>query len=668
MKAGLRLIAPVLAAALLAGAPGTGQARVMMTGMINPTTGFGLDVLAIASITVDDWFSTPGLWWITITNTAESESLVVARAYINMTINSDRFTNIVEGGRLDFIGGTSSFRTGYLKPGEGVVVDNKALSGTNAAMKGKWNDTFKDEVLRIGYLPEGTYTLKFSLEGRYTNGTSFTGDVDDIEATFEIRNPGPPELVTPETGADDVVTVPRFSWQEPSLSVFTLPKGAVKPQPNYTLTVWKMFDDTGNTLTQEQAIRRVPVWKRTGITTSFADFDPGSAREELVSGRRYCWQIQGFDGTGRYISSLNQGKSDISEFTVRFTGPTLNEPLFFFPLRFSWTPAQTSGGTVLYTVQIADNQSFSRAVTSRGQVTTSYSYPDDAAALLPGKTYYLRVQTTDTKGIPIGNPLTESFVIPTVEILPSAPENGVSVATLTPSFRWQGGTNVSVVTVFREDTRWRYVSGKIEGNEWAYDGDPLERGVTYSWQVAPANARGDIAGTASETMRFTTPAAAQVSLIAPVGQTLDTAFPAFAWNPVEGDGGAISYTIEITTEDGTAVYSETVPSAAFAYPRTAPALQYATRYLWKVKALKDGADYGEPSAGTWFITPFAASTGEVTYAEIETAIKQVIADYPEFSEFKDKVITGITEGGNPVTPSQFMELFAKYRIKSTSVK
>ncbi|MHB9031029.1 MAG: hypothetical protein ACYC9O_19845, partial [Candidatus Latescibacterota bacterium] len=468
MKIVSRLIAPAFLAALLFGAPGTGQARVMMSGVINQQTGFRFDILEMATFTIDDWLSTPNLWWLTIENSSEG-SVSVDEAYIHVNIDSDRFAGIINNGKLSLIGPGGKYIRESLPPGEKIIVDNTLISGTNANMDGKWNERFRDEVLRIGSLPEGSYTLRFTLSGKYSDGKSFgETDVDPVSATLEIRNPRPPELVTPEHGADNVVAIPRFSWQEPAVSDFSSLNRFIRA--HYTATVWKMFDESGASLTQEEAIRRVPVWSREGIAAPYVDFDPGTAREELVSGRKYCWQVQGFDGAGRYISSMNEGKSDIREFTVRFVPPLLNEPVLFFPLRFSWTSAQAGGGTVLYDVAVAENQDFARAYTVRGQTLTSFAYPPEAPQLVSGRGYYIRVQTTDEQGIPIGAPALGSFSIPTAEVALSAPENKATLPALNPTFRWQGSGEAYVVTVFREGSRWMQTSGKVAGNSWTYEG------------------------------------------------------------------------------------------------------------------------------------------------------------------------------------------------------
>lgn len=671
MKMVAKLIVPALLAFLLTGMPGTAQARVMMTGMINQSTGFGFDILETATFTVDDWLSTPNLWWLTIHN-ATGDSLTVTEAKIFVTISSGRYGSIIEsndgGGVLYLIGSGSRYLRPSLSPGEKMLVDNTLVSGGSAHMVGNWNESFKNEVLRIGYLPEGTYSMSFILRGKYSNGEEFDeADVNPIIETIEIRNPQPPELVTPENGTDDEVAIPRFSWQAPAVSDLSSLGKTIRVY--YTITLWKMFSDNGAVLSKEEAIRRIPIWERTDLTSTFVDFDPGTSREDLISGRKYCWQVQGFDATGRYISSTNEGKSDIWEFSVRFIPPMINEPILFFPLRFSWTGAQAGGGTILYDISIADNQDFSRAYKVQGQFLTTLTYPTEARPLDPGKEYYIRLQATDDQGIPIGTPAIGSFTVPTADVALTAPEDKSTLSSLTPTFRWQGSTRAYVVTVSQVGGRFSQTSGKVEGTSWTYDGEELQRGVSYSWEVAPADDRGDPAGAASEAYTFTIPETTQVTLLSPVDMNVDSAFPVFTWNSFSESDESITYVIEITGEDGAPVHTENVTGTSFKYPETATGLQYGAKYVWYIKAQRNGSDIGTPSAKAWFTTPYVASEGEeATLADLGEAIKLVLNDYSGFAQFRNMTIVSIRDQSGQIAPSRFLEMLGKYTIKSVKAK
>lgn len=678
MRLIIRLIAGLSLAVMLAGVPSTVQARVMMSGIINQSTGFDFNIIETATFTVDDWLSSRNVWWLTIDNTSvgPSDTLSITSAEINIHIGSTRYPDIIGTGAspakiyliTDKVGSSSRYlrQNNPLRTNEKMVVDNTLVSGGNY-VSGKWSTAFKNEVLRIGFLPGGTYTMEFTLHGNYSNGQSFDNEVNAISAKIEIRNPGPPELVAPVNMTEDAVSIPRFTWQAPQISDLSQLGKTIRIF--YTLTVWKMFSENGASLTQEEAIRRIPIWKLTDWTTPSVDFDPGTSREELISGRKYCWQVQAFDGTGRFISSTNEGKSDIWQLTVRFVPSNINQPILFKPLAFSWTPAQAGGSTVLYNVSIADNPDFKRGYTSRGQTLTSFSYPPDAPELAPGKPYYIRIQVTDENGLPIGIPTQETVTIPVSEIVLISPENNFSSPVLTPDFRWRGEASNFVVSVFQEGTRWSYTSPKIQDTSWTYDGEELKSGQTYSWRVIPVDANGTPFGTGSEVRRFTIPAEGQITLVSPVNERIDTIFPTFTWNALSNRGEGITYVIAVTTDAGTAVHTANAAGTSYQYPQTATMLSYATKYLWDVRAQQNGAEMGTKSAQASFITPFVLPAGgQVSLDDVSAAIQQLAADFPAISELKNKTVTGIQDKNGPLTPSQFLEVLDTFKINSVTVK
>jgi hypothetical protein len=671
MRLIIRLIAGLSLAVMLAGIPSEAQARVMMSGMINPSTGFSFDIVETASFTIDDWISNRNVWWLTIDN-APTDTLSITSAEIYVNISSTRYPNIVgtngQPAKIYVIGPTAQyFRNQPLLPNEKLVVDNTVIASGSSYMTGKWSNAFKDEVLRIGFLPEDSYTMEFSLHGHYSNGKTFDGDVNPITATIEIRNPGPPELIAPINMAEDAVTIPRFSWQNPQISNLSQLNKTIRV--NYTLTLWKMFSENGASLSSEEAIRRLPIWKRTDLTTPSIDFDPGSSREELISGRRYCWQVQAFDGTGRPISSTNDGKSDVWQFTVRFVPSNINQPILFNPLEFSWTPAQAGGSTVLYTVSVADNPDFKRAYISRGQAQTRFTYPPDAPALTPGKTAYIRIQVTDEYDLPIGIPTQETVTIPLSELVLISPEDNYASPTLTPNFRWRGEETNFVVNIFQEGTRWSYTSPKIQETNWTYEGEELKPGQTYSWKVIPVDPQGNPLGPGSDTRTFTVPGEGQICLVSPVSEKISTIFPTFTWKPLSEKGEGVTYIISIYSETGTVVHTANVTGASYEYPRTGTMLSYSTKYLWDVRAQQNNADVGTKSLQASFITPFVQSAGgEVSLEDITEAIKQLASDFPAIAELKNKVVTAIKDKNGTITPSQLLEMLGTFKINSVTVK
>ena len=142
------------------------QARVMMTGSI---TGFGMDILPAANLTVDDWMNKDGMWMITITNGDEK---TVKYAKILIDLSSGAFGDILTG-TLTVVNENDAYHSFIteLLPGQSFTVTNTMIhSGAPEMTGGKWdNESFKDEVVRIGKMPEGSYTMRFTLQGYYEN-------------------------------------------------------------------------------------------------------------------------------------------------------------------------------------------------------------------------------------------------------------------------------------------------------------------------------------------------------------------------------------------------------------------------------------------------------------------------------------------------------------------
>jgi len=667
MKLVKMLSAVALALTVLLVTPKIPQARVFMTGSV---TGFGMDILPTANFTTDDWLNREGMFTITITN---GDVKTVKFAQILIDISSGVYGTVLSG-KLTVVGPRAPHKAFIteLRPGQSFTVNNTMLNEDTEQMEGgDWSEEFKDEVLRVGSLPEGTYTMKFTLVGYYEKPDDPIEDEWEIVHTIEIKNPTPPELITPVDMADDVVTIPRFAWQRPLVSDYSDINNRTI-DIFYNITLWRMFGEDGSVLSEEDAIVRIPIWQVTGWNTESIDFDPGTAWEELVPGRKYCWQVQAVDGTGRPISNINEGKSDVWQFTCQFSPPVINEPLSFFPLGFSWTPAQAGGGMVYYRVKVADNPDFAGGYEMDGIVMTSFKYPNDAPPLQLGTTYYIELQATDDSGIPIGEPSTISFTLPVSEVTLRSPADGSVVSSKTPRFAWDGTAPYYVVMVYDEQSDWNYISGPVEETSWTYDGEDLMPGKTYAWNVSPATEMGDPVGDSSDTWYFSIPPEGQVTLVSPVNEDVDSLFPTFVWNAVEPPGGqgTVQYNIIIEDENGGAIHSAAVTSTSYQYPQDAPALSNAARYYWSVNAELNNAEIGKRSERASFRTPLteAGAAATATMEDIGNMVLTVLADYPQFGDFENKVLVSISDETGPITPSAFMELFDTFKIVKVSEK
>ena len=653
----------VLVLSLTMCAAQTTHARVMLTTAINQ---FQFDVLPTATFTVDDWLSNPNLWSLTIMS---DKTITFMR--LDVSISTPAFGEIASA-RVKVIA-----NNGYeqdLPAGVPFYLNNTMVQDGKKQVEpgADWSDDFVDEVLKIGYLPEGWYTLKFAVyDGRYADGAIFSGDEDlpVEEYEIEIKNPLPPELMTPADTANDATMIPRFTWLRPEVSNLSQLNGLMV-DVNYTITIWRMFEILGNDvrdLNEEEAIEKDYIWRVDGLRSESVDFDPGGLRfvDQLEIGRKYCWQVQAFDGLGRPISQQNEGKSDVWDFTVQFEAPSLNPP-DFGSLSVSWSPANASGAMVLYRIRIAEYADFINAFVQEGIMGTSFTYPDDAPALVHGSTYYLELQTTNQEFLPIGEPDIMSFTLPPLEVEAQSPPEGSVLPAMTPVFTWTGNSTYYTLQVWDEASDWSYMSPGIMDTRWVYDGEPLARGASYSWFVTPSDRFGDDIGLSSETLSFILPGETQNTLASPVNETIETVFPTFIWDAAPDAPGNAEYSLTLSDVDGNILHSASVEGSSYEYPGDAEGLQYGAKYWWSVTSDNAGA---EESAQAWFATPFVFPEGEVISIEdVGRAIMVVMSDYPEFADFDGKILRDILDETGPITPNQLMDILKSFKIVSVTTE
>ena len=641
----------------------TAYSRIMLTTAINQ---FQFNVMPTATFTVDDWLSNPNLWSLTIQSDKNVQFM-----YVRLTIEAPGFGEPVASGEVKVVGADGYVQE--LLAGVPFYLNNTMVQeGKSQVRNGDWSEEFVDEILKTGYLPEGWYTLRFEvISGRYSDGTAFSGN-DDFpmeEYEIEIRNPLPPEQMTPPDAASDVTKIPRFTWLRPEVSDLSQINGTMI-DVNYTVTIWRMFEIQGDDvreLNEEEAIEKDYIWRVGGLRTEAVDFDPGALRfvDELEIGRKYCWQVQAFDGLGRPISPKNEGKSDVWEFTVQFEAPELNAP-DFGSLSVTWSPAEAGGSMVLYRIKIADNADFVSAYVQEGIMGTSFTYPTDAPALVHGITYYMELQTTNQEFLPIGDPDVMTFVLPPLEARAQSPIDGATLPGMAPVFTWSGGSKYYTLQLWDEASDWSYTSPAIMGTRWKYNGDPLMRGGTYNWYVAPSDRFGDEIGTPSRTRMFVLPGMNQNTLASPVNETVDTVFPVFTWDAALDAPGDTQYTFTLSDTEGVIIHSATVSGTTYEYPGDAEGLKYGAKYWWSVTSDVAGA---EESAQAWFATPFVFPDGDVISLEdIERAVKVVMGDYPEFEEFEGKVLLEILDESGPITPNQLMNILKSFKIVSVETE
>ncbi|MFC1550956.1 hypothetical protein ACFL6P_00185 [Candidatus Latescibacterota bacterium] len=561
------------------------QAKEMLIGF---ASSFNFEQLPIATFTTDDWLSNPD--------------------FGSMKINTDRSVS-------SMIADISADSTQIH-----IAKENEATVRANG---------FKGLIFTSGpQFIKNKMTVRVS--GTFGIGKSF----NMIKNTHKIYS----ETITSDEDSYDVFSIPRFTWLRPAITDHVKIYG-VGIQIFYSLKLWRIFDDDGSVLSKEEAINRVHIWQVDNHIAEAIDFDPGASREDLISGRKYCWQVQAFDEEGQYISQTNEDKSDAWVFTIQFSPPSLNDPQTFFPLAISWAPAQAGGSQVYYRIRLGEDPDFSSAYEEYGLMMTSYNYPADAPALQRGTVYYFELQATDDSDIPLGEPEMILFELPPVVVSLMSLDDGSDSPLMTPTFTWMGNSKYYVVSIYDEASDRTFTWSVVADTRWMYEGEELQQGATYVWTVTPTNENSDPIGDASEAWSFTLPSQNEASLISPVNEAIFTILPLFTWNEIPPSlNRRVVYDNSIMDGDDTVIHSATVSEAQYQYPQVAAQLGYASRYTWLIVARIEGAAVSWESAPAWLSTPFVVEENEnVSMNEMNEALQVAMSEFSEFEESVEMV-------------------------------
>jgi len=162
------------------------------------------------------------------------------------------------------------------------------------------DNKLKKQVLQEGTIPEGTYQLRIeAVPAKQTIGLSVIPGI----ATFTVRLPSPPTLLTPTDRSDITQNIPTFAWT----SITTGLPGTLI----YRLRVVEVMEGQ----TPLQAINgNRPVAEHELNNQTTYSYTPDNLPLEV--GNTYAWQVTVQDPV-RELPFKNGGKSEIRTFTVK---------------------------------------------------------------------------------------------------------------------------------------------------------------------------------------------------------------------------------------------------------------------------------------------------------------------------------------------------------------
>ncbi len=397
-----------------------------------------------------------------------------------------------------------------------------------------------------------------------------------------------------------------------------------------TLTVSNATDADGDNLLYSFWISTNTSF--TNIVTAATDISPGTNQTSAsfssftpIPGQQYWWRCRVSDGFDYsdfspsrsffYIDTGSGSACSTPPSTPTITSPpngssvgSVNPTLCIS----NSTPAPGCTNPQVYTFEIYVDPNLTIAATnpvtiSEGSNTTCYTV---ASGLETGHFYWWRVQCSNGTSVsPWAGPY--SFHTPNTPPpapVPTAPDNGGTVASLTPilsvnSVTDPDGTSVAYLFDVSPSSTFTTIvsSGQVSGHAgqiyWTVT-DPLENGVQYYWRARATD--GIDYSAYSSTRSFYVSVSGNNAPTTPVvqspasGSTVDTLYPTLiVLNSDDIDGDPLTYEFELydataSTQlggatgisEGTTVTRWTVPIA----------LQDNTTYRWRARSY-DGKEY-----------------------------------------------------------------------------
>ncbi|MBL0927112.1 MAG: matrixin family metalloprotease [Phycisphaerales bacterium] len=258
---------------------------------------------------------------------------------------------------------------------------------------------------------------------------------------------------------------------------------------------------------------------------------------------------------------------------------------------------QAANGAATYNAFVATDVNITNIVAqSLGISGTSWSVP---FGVLAGSTrYYWYVEAVNSTDATACNAIFSFTTGASAPPAPgafslTAPGNGASIATLTPTLTWGGSAfaatySVTVATDPGLSNPVTQAAGLI-GTSWAVPAGALANGVQYFWGVTAVNPQGSTPSTPAA-YAFITPAApppGPFNLSSPAAAALAQPLtPTLSWT---ASSGAASYSVTVATDDAlnnVVASASGVAGTSWAVP--AGKLNRGTRYVWSVSASNAG--------------------------------------------------------------------------------
>lgn len=356
----------------------------------------------------------------------------------------------------------------------------------------------------------------------------------------------------------------------------------------------------------------------------------------LTYGTEYYWRVASVSGSGTnwsgYWYFTTQDAPPVAPVLVSPPNGTINVSL---TPTLNWNAVPNAQ---YYRVQVSTSNTFGSTVLDiSGLVNTGYVVP--SGILNNNQQYFWRVNSSNSGGTSDWSTVWNFTTIPAPPVAPTlvSPANGSINISTTPTFSWNTApTSTSYHLQVSFNSNFTSLAIDQTGiTTTSYTAPPgLLSGTTlYYWRVAGSNAGGQ--GNWSTVWNFTTIVGTPASpiLVAPPNGAIGISRnPVLSWNPVPN---ANSYRVQVSLDSNfgsTLVNAVTGSATQYTVPT---ALQYGTKYYWKVNATNAGGTGPwsniwnfttliQPPAAPTLLTPANNSTGvsltpTFTWSSVPTA-------------------------------------------------